>query len=318
MSKLPFILSAALSVAALSLYVVASAVSEPVSLHVSVLEGTDARLGPVTLHLDSFRVEQDADGAVSDYVSEITVEGHEGVCVRTVRVGRPAESCGWRFYQSDYGSTEADRTYSTLLCVRDSLVPVKAAGLWMLLCAGLLMIAGAGADVSAGNGRGVRWAVPLGVVFALAFTWAVLSGVGVGSRSLPPVLRSPWFVPHLAAYMLGYAAMATATVLGFVSLRREQVGGALRASVRIGFGLLTCGLALGALWAGQAWGAFWSWDPKETWALVTWLAYAAYLHLPRSKWTVAVLVIAFLLLQMCWWGVSLLPSASSSMHLYVR
>ena len=309
-------LAHALAVAALALYVVASAIGKPQSLHVSLIEGTGAQLGPVLLQLDSFRVEQDADGAVKDYVSEITVQGSEGGCLHTVSVGHPAVSGDWRFYQSDWGVTESGETYSTLLCVRDPLVPVKAAGLWMLLCAGLMMIAGAAAGMSGRGGRTALWAVPLCVAFAIVFTWTVLSGVGVGRRSLPPVLRSPWFVPHLAAYMLAYAAMATATVLGFVSLKRAEVAGALRTAVRAGFGLLTCGLVLGALWAGQAWGSFWSWDPKESWALATWIAYAAYLHLPRRKWTLAVLVAAFLLLQMCWWGVSLLPSASSSMHLY--
>ena len=312
----PNILPAALAVAALVLYVAASIISPPQSLHVSLIEGTDARLGPVTLYLDSFRIERDGDGAAKDYVSEIVVHGPEGSARRTVRVGRPAVCGGWRFYQSDFGGTGGPEACSTLLCVRDSLVPAKAAGLWMLLCAGLLMIALAAALRPSRGGGAARWAVPLCVIFALVFTWTVLRGVGVGGRSLPPVLRSPWFAPHLAAYMLGYAAMATAAVLGFVSLRREQVRGALRTAVLIGFGLLTCGLALGALWAGQAWGSFWSWDPKETWALATWLAYAVYLHLPRRRWTVAVLAIAFLLLQMCWWGVTLLPSAASSMHIY--
>ena len=54
-------------------------------------------------------------------------------------------------------------------------------------------------------------------------------------------------------------------------------------SILIGFVLLTFGLITGAIWANEAWGTWWSWDPKETWAFISWLFYAAYLHMRISK-----------------------------------
>lgn len=81
-------------------------------------------------------------------------------------------------------------------------------------------------------------------------------------------------------------------------------------------------MLFGALWAKEAWGTYWSWDPKETWAAATWLAYLVYIHYRlrrRSAADVAlwILIVNFLLLQMCWWGINYLPSSQgTSVHTY--
>ena len=82
----------------------------------------------------------------------------------------------------------------------------------------------------------------------------------------------------------------------------------------VGLSFMTLGMLMGALWAKEAWGHYWSWDPKETWAAITWLAYLVYVHYrqyrPRTvRPALWVLIIAFILLQMCWWGINYLPSA---------
>ena len=92
--------------------------------------------------------------------------------------------------------------------------------------------------------------------------------------------------------------------------------------VYVGLAFLTIGMLIGALWAKEAWGHYWSWDPKETWAAITWLAYLVYVHyrqLPRHRERLAlwILIGSFVLLQMCWWGINYLPSArGSSAHTY--
>ena len=92
--------------------------------------------------------------------------------------------------------------------------------------------------------------------------------------------------------------------------------------VYIGVALITIGMLFGALWAKEAWGHYWEWDPKETWAAITWFAYLVYVHyrqIPTHKPKLAlwVLVISFALLQMCWWGIKFLPSAQgASVHVY--
>ena len=89
-------------------------------------------------------------------------------------------------------------------------------------------------------------------------------------KRLMPALQSPFFVPHVGAYVIGYVLLMRAAM------------GAGRRLVGLGFFLLTLGLVLGAWWGKVCWGHWWQFDPKEMWSLATWLLYAAYFHLrPR-------------------------------------
>ena len=86
----------------------------------------------------------------------------------------------------------------------------------------------------------------------------------------------------------------------------------------LGFPLLTIGILSGAVWANEAWGSYWSWDPKETWAFITWLIYAIYLHTRITKgWqgTKPALIasIGFIVVWICYLGVNLL---SKGLHSY--
>ena len=81
-------------------------------------------------------------------------------------------------------------------------------------------------------------------------------------------------------------------------------------------------MLFGALWAKEAWGHYWAWDPKETWAAVTWMAYMLYIHYRKSdgkdmQTAAWIILAAFICLQMCWWGINYLPSAKGiSIHTY--
>ena len=92
--------------------------------------------------------------------------------------------------------------------------------------------------------------------------------------------------------------------------------------VYVGTAFLTIGMLFGALWAKEAWGHYWSWDPKETWAAATWLGNLLYIHFRFQKnkqyrAALGILVFAFILLQVCWFGVNYLPSAQgNSVHVY--
>ncbi len=87
---------------------------------------------------------------------------------------------------------------------------------------------------------------------------------------LPPALQSPFFVPHVGAYIFGYVILARSALNGLAAL------------VPLGFAFITTGMALGSMWGEICWGAWWSFDPKETWSLVTWLVFAALFHVPRE------------------------------------
>ena len=92
--------------------------------------------------------------------------------------------------------------------------------------------------------------------------------------------------------------------------------------VYVGLAFMTLGMLTGAVWAKEAWGHYWSWDPKEIWAAVTWFSYLTYVHLRigmpnKRKAALYILLLSFVFLQMCWWGINYLPAAQgNSVHTY--
>ena len=151
-------------------------------------------------------------------------------------------------------------------------------------------------------------------------------------KTLMPALQSPWFVPHVLVYMVSYAIFGLAAALGVWTLAREffiKDGGCERAAkdahrlIAIGFPFLTAGLIFGALWGKVAWGHYWSWDPKETWAFLTWAMYLIYIHMktynrlsPRMH--LCLLAGGFIIVLGCWFGVNSLPTSAQSVHTYTN
>ncbi|GAB4256461.1 MAG: c-type cytochrome biogenesis protein CcsB [Deferrisomatales bacterium] len=136
------------------------------------------------------------------------------------------------------------------------------------------------------------FACPVALVFALAA--ASLPGT---IEPLPAALQSYWLPVHVIFLFVGDGAFALAAAAGVMyliqerQLKRKRLGALFHRLpnldvldelnyrlLTIGFPLLTVGIITGAIWAQQAWGTYWSWDPKETWSLITWLLYAALLH----------------------------------------
>ena len=171
-----------------------------------------------------------------------------------------------------------------------------------------------------------KWILSFSTVLALVFICVNLFKPEIHDKTLMPALQSPWFAPHVIVYMFAYAVLGAATVLAvFLLFKKKSPTSEMDIAdnlVYVGLAFLTIGMLFGALWAKEAWGHYWSWDPKETWAAITWLAYLIYVHYrqpPRHKERLALwsLIISFVLLQMCWWGINYLPSAQgSSVHTY--
>lgn len=150
------------------------------------------------------------------------------------------------------------------------------------------------------------------------------------SAELLPTLQSHWNAIHTITCLLGYSAFTLACGAAVVYSIQERMLKAKRINmfqkhlpsldvadrlayklVSIGFPMLTIGIITGSLWAQSAWSSYWNWDPKETWSLITWLVYAAYLHVRlisrrRGKWSNRLLVIGFLCVLMTFVGVNLL------------
>ena len=170
-----------------------------------------------------------------------------------------------------------------------------------------------------------RWIQLFSAIVAAVFICINIAKPDIHDQALMPALQSLWFVPHVTVYMFSYSVFGCAFLLAVSGLCR-RTGKYLSSTdelVNIGMAFLTFGMISGCIWAKQAWGSYWTWDPKETWAAATWCAYLVYIHLrrgnPESGGVIipySALVIGFLLLQMCWYGVNFLPSAADSMHSY--
>ena len=118
-------------------------------------------------------------------------------------------------------------------------------------------------------------------------------------QPLVPALQSYWMKIHVPANFIGYGCFSVAAMIGVATLMRYHAGDNSRLATRLpdtrlleefmyrtitlGFACFTLATILGSLWAAEAWGGYWSWDPKETWALIVWLNYAAWLHMRMTK-----------------------------------
>lgn len=168
-----------------------------------------------------------------------------------------------------------------------------------------------------------RWLLLFTTVLSAVFCIINMLKPEIHDATLVPALQSVYFIPHVAVYMFAYGILACSFILAVVGLfdKKNLYFDSMDNLVYIATGLLFLGLLTGALWAKEAWGDFWSWDPKETWAAVTAAGYLAYIHLrftraSKSRWLYFVVVVSFLLLQMCWYGYKYLPSSGQSLHLY--
>lgn len=173
-----------------------------------------------------------------------------------------------------------------------------------------------------------KWILGFSTLLAAVFVCINLFRPEIHSKTLMPALQSPWFAPHVIVYMMAYALLGAAVVMSVYLLFCKKEAGTDREMeitdnlVYVGLSFMTLGMLMGAIWAKEAWGHYWAWDPKETWAAITWLSYLVYIHYrlyrPRSiRPSLWLIIIAFCLLQMCWWGINYLPSAQGmSVHTY--
>ena len=125
--------------------------------------------------------------------------------------------------------------------------------------------------------------------------WYTFDREANGIMPLVPALQSYWMKIHVPANFIGYGSFSLSAMVAsaYLLVERGILASRLPAldvlddlmykSIAIGFAFFTIATILGAMWAAEAWGGYWSWDPKETWALIVWLNYAAWLHLRLVK-----------------------------------
>ncbi|MEE9913403.1 MAG: c-type cytochrome biogenesis protein CcsB [Deltaproteobacteria bacterium] len=176
------------------------------------------------------------------------------------------------------------------------------------------------------------------VAFLIMAYASIAPGINNRIEPLIPALQSNWLTSHVLTCFMGYAAFTVAFALGIMFLVKgksgedaSQTGTFVRllpseyqmdelmySSTALGFIFLTLGIVTGSVWAHYAWGSYWSWDPKETWSLITWLVYAVMLHARlvrgwRGRRMAIMAIVGFGCVLFTYLGVNLLPSLHSYM-----
>ena len=168
----------------------------------------------------------------------------------------------------------------------------------------------------------------------LAMAYASMSpNISDRIQPLVPALKSNWLIAHVATCFFGYAAFAVAfgmSIMYLVKAKNPEKSDGITGHipklgvldelthrmVLFGFLFLTVGIITGSVWANSAWGSYWSWDPKETWSLVTWLVYATLLHARlmrgwQGKQIAYLSIVGFSAVLFTYFGVNLLPGLHS-------
>ena len=229
--------------------------------------------------------------------------------------------------------------------------PLRTLGETRLWYSGFLILLG----IITFNRRKYFWFLAYSDLMAIVFLLVNLFHPETYNKTLMPALQSYWFVPHVIVYILSYAILAVSWLVALKGLiksypklnlfgkilsiilyplffiieifeedKNEDSRHILKMAdniVYVGFAFLTLGITFGALWAKEAWGNYWTWDPKETWALLTFLVYLIYIHIRthhkyKTKLHLWILSLSFVFLLSAWFGVNYMPSAKNSVHTY--
>lgn len=178
------------------------------------------------------------------------------------------------------------------------------------------------------------------ILFINTFATFTLSESMQQPTSLVPALQSNWLLMHVTIMILSYAVLMIGSIFSMVFLvlnkyfidELKKSSSMVKANdtfsnynlsyitneldnlsyrlLSFGFPLLTIGILSGAVWANETWGSFWSWDPKETWALITWFIYSIYLHSRivkgwKGKKPAFIASGGFIILWICYLGVNI-------------
>ena len=303
---------------------------------------------PFKLRLEDFRIDYYEDGSTpKQYTSmlEVTDAARDGrkTSIPT-SVNHPARYRRYYIYQEGYD--RENQAYTVLRAVRDPWLPLVYVGMILLLCGASLMLAGRWK---------MKILLPSAILLALVFTVASIARINFGALppALRSLWFVPHLLIYMLAYSIMALAVilliincvrqkksSSPNAAGQIADGRTScdalesgvydrhaidaagpsLGDIADRLMRTCSVLLLCGMLCGCFWAKKAWGDYWAWDPKECWAAVTWLITLIFIHIPsinKNKIiSLSVAVLAFMALQLTWYGVNYLPSADRSMHTY--
>ena len=274
---------------------------------------------PFYLALKKFQILYDADGTTpADYVSHVLIATREGKEETTISMNNIGRVKGFRIYQTSF---DDDLGGSVFTISYDPWGTAITYAGYLLLAISMIWVSISRSqkskgpspqpspkwegvyDLSARRMFNVQWGTILLTFCGIAMASYMV--IAICRSPLVPILRSPYLFVHVGTIMLSY-------ILLVVSILRREV---LRPAVF----LLATGIFLGAVWANVSWGTYWSWDPKESWALITLLVYSVPLHSKSLPWFNSMRnyriysLLAFACLLMTYFGVNFLLGG---MHSY--
>ena len=228
---------------------------------------------PFSLTLDRFEIENYPNSdKPKDYVSYLRLSEGETQKDVVISMNHILRLKHYRFYQSDYD----EQGNSVLDVARDPWgIGVTYAGYVLLFVSLVTLVARPQKNSRAVT---ISWLVVLVILLVVLY-------IRMLTHPLLPVLRSPFFSIHIATIVTAYALLLGMWVVGIIAIlkpketaRLERLKSLSTTMLYPAVALLAMGIFIGAVWANVSWGNYWSWDPKEVWALITLLIYAAPLH----------------------------------------
>ena len=267
---------------------------------------------PFYLALKDFRVLYDADGITpSDYVSQVVIATKEGKEETSISMNNIGRVKGFRIYQTSFDDDLAGSVFTISYDPWGTGITYMG---YILLAISMIWVSfkrneklKEKKEKLSKNSQLSTFNFQLSTIL-LAFAGTIMASymvIAICRSPLVPILRSPYLFVHVGTIMLSYILLVVSIV------RRE----ALRPAVF----LLATGIFLGAVWANVSWGTYWSWDPKESWALITLLVYSIPLHNKSLPWFNSIRnyriysLLAFACLLMTYFGVNFLLGG---MHSY--
>lgn len=234
---------------------------------------------PFSLTLDRFEIETYPDSKKpKDYISHLKVTDGNNITETVISMNNILKHKHYRFYQSDFD----EQGNSILDVARDPWgIGVTYTGYALLFISLVALVA---RPSLRGTKQSTNRIVTISWLSVLAVLLVVLH-IRMLTRQLMPVLRSPFFSIHISTIVTAYVLLIGIAVVGIIALvkpkdqsRLERLKSLSTAMLYPAVALLAVGIFIGAIWANVSWGNYWSWDPKEVWALITLLIYAAPLH----------------------------------------
>ena len=319
-----------------------------ISENIAISDNREIFLLPFRITLKNFEAEFYDNHQSKSYKADIVLHYNGTRKEVLIQVNHPVRFMNYDIYLSSYDRSRPNPDYAIFLVIYDPWVYPKYVAILILL-AGLFLYVW---KLPYAKNKLVSLFI---LLFGLGFSYMVFSPYLFGGKNLVPALQSWWFVPHIAVYMFAYGALSVACLLSIYTLfaRTQNPKSKIHAStplsdrkkstlrlrsatvknpklfiqsatvfsLKLGTFLMGIGLLFGALWAKEAWGGFWSFDLKENLAAIAWIAFLSALHFGyfygnRKKTLSILIIVAYLLLQLCWFGINLLPESWQSLHRY--